>query len=167
VIEVQSKLPVEALRERGHRAEVNALIDEGVAELAPKTGTRAACAAADAAQAGWYRRHRVSPAHSRQAPVPHRERVDVTRHHNQGVPQSLLRWSWWVLQAEYGDEQGCVVFYLADGGRDFGVAGLADESDGEVTEGGHDAGPGGGPHPRIILTECDIADVLQGRSPAS
>jgi hypothetical protein len=33
VVDVQAKLPVEALRERGHRAEVNAMTDEAVAGL--------------------------------------------------------------------------------------------------------------------------------------
>jgi stage V sporulation protein SpoVS len=51
----------DALRERGHRAEVNAMVDQAVAELAPQTGTRAGCAAVGAAQASWYRRHRVGP----------------------------------------------------------------------------------------------------------
>ena len=43
--------------------------------LAPRIGTRAACAAAGVPQASWYRRHRASPAPPRRAPVPHRDRV--------------------------------------------------------------------------------------------
>ncbi len=53
---------------------MNAVIDQAVAELAPQTGTRGACAAAGAAQASWYRRHRASPAPPRPEPIPHRER---------------------------------------------------------------------------------------------
>jgi putative transposase len=41
----------------------------------PYPGVRAACTAVGAAQAGWYRRHRVSAAPPRPAPVPHAERV--------------------------------------------------------------------------------------------
>jgi putative transposase len=50
---------------------VIAVTDAAVAELAPRIGTRAACRAVGAAQAGWYRRHRVSAPPSRPAPVPH------------------------------------------------------------------------------------------------
>ena len=50
------------------------MVDEAVAALAPQTGTRAACAAVGAAQASWYRRHRVGPEPGRPAPVPHSER---------------------------------------------------------------------------------------------
>jgi putative transposase len=50
------------------------MIDEAVAELAPQTGTRAACAAVGAAQASWYRRHQASPVPARLAPVPHTDR---------------------------------------------------------------------------------------------
>ena len=39
--------------------------------MAPKIGTRAACAAAGVPQATWYRRHRLSPAPQRPVPVPH------------------------------------------------------------------------------------------------
>jgi putative transposase len=53
---------------------VNALTDAAVAELAPRIGTRAACAAAGMAQASWYRRHRASPVPACPAPVPHRQR---------------------------------------------------------------------------------------------
>jgi putative transposase len=49
--------------------------DAAIAELAPRIGTRAACAATGTAQASWYRRHRVTPAAPRPAPVPHRDRV--------------------------------------------------------------------------------------------
>jgi putative transposase len=50
------------------------MTDAAVAELAPRTGTRAACAAAGCAQASWYRRHRASPPPPRPAPISHRER---------------------------------------------------------------------------------------------
>jgi putative transposase len=43
--------------------------------MAPRIGTRAACRAAGVAQANWYRRHRISPAPAKPAPVPHKERV--------------------------------------------------------------------------------------------
>ena len=51
------------------------MTDEAIALLAPRIGTRAACAAAGVAQASWYRRHRTSPAPLRPAPVPQRDRV--------------------------------------------------------------------------------------------
>jgi len=54
---------------------VNAMTSEAVATLAPRTGTRAACAAVGAPQASYYRRHRASPAPGRPAPKPHRERA--------------------------------------------------------------------------------------------
>jgi putative transposase len=49
--------------------------DAAVSELAPVIGVRVACEAVGAPQAGWYRRHRQSPAAQRPAPVPHRDRV--------------------------------------------------------------------------------------------
>jgi putative transposase len=49
--------------------------DEAIALLAPRIGTRAACAAAGVPQASWYRRHRISPPPQRPVPVPHAERV--------------------------------------------------------------------------------------------
>ena len=49
--------------------------DEAIAMLAPRIGTRAACAASGVPQASWYRRHRASPAPPRRLPVPHRDRV--------------------------------------------------------------------------------------------
>jgi putative transposase len=51
------------------------LADDAVAALAPRTGTRAACAAVGAPQASYYRRHRASPAPPRHEPVPHAGRV--------------------------------------------------------------------------------------------
>ena len=51
------------------------MTDQAIARLAPRIGTRAACAASGVAQASWYRRHRTSPASPRRAPVPHRDRV--------------------------------------------------------------------------------------------
>ena len=65
----------DALRERGHRSEVGAVTDEAIAVLAPRTGTRAACAAVGAPQASYYRRRRASPPPPRPAPVPHAGRV--------------------------------------------------------------------------------------------
>jgi putative transposase len=49
------------------------LTSEAITMLAPRIGTRAACRAAGVAQASWYRRHRISPAPARRAPVPHRD----------------------------------------------------------------------------------------------
>jgi putative transposase len=49
--------------------------DTAITELAPQVGVRAACDAVGVAQAGWYRRHRQSPAPVRPAPVLHRDRV--------------------------------------------------------------------------------------------
>jgi len=49
--------------------------DEAIALLAPRIGTRAACAASGVPQATWYRRHRASPAPPRPAAVPHRDRA--------------------------------------------------------------------------------------------
>jgi len=54
---------------------VTAVADQAIAELAPRTGTRAACAAVAAPQASWYRRHRASPAPPRPEPVPHGDRA--------------------------------------------------------------------------------------------
>ena len=51
------------------------MTDEAIAVMAPRIGTRAACAAAGVAQASWYRRHRASPAPLRPAGVPQRDRV--------------------------------------------------------------------------------------------
>ena len=68
-------MPVDDLRERGHRARVEFVTDEAIAVLAPRMGTRAACAAAGVPQATWYRRHRISPPRPKAAPVPHTERV--------------------------------------------------------------------------------------------
>jgi putative transposase len=48
---------------------------QAIALLAPRIGTRAACAAAGVPQATWYRRHRASPAPARRPPVPHRDRA--------------------------------------------------------------------------------------------
>jgi putative transposase len=48
---------------------------EAIALLAPRIGTRAACAASGVPQATWYRRHRASPAPQRPAAVPHRDRA--------------------------------------------------------------------------------------------
>jgi putative transposase len=50
------------------------MTDAAITELAPRTGTRAACAAAGVPQASYYRRHRASSAPARPVPVPHRDR---------------------------------------------------------------------------------------------
>jgi putative transposase len=51
------------------------MTDEAVVTLAPRTGTRAACAAVGCPQASYYRRHRASPPAPRREPVPHAERT--------------------------------------------------------------------------------------------
>jgi len=50
------------------------VIDAAVSELAPRVGVRAACEAVGAGQAGYYRRHRVTPVPERPAVVAHRDR---------------------------------------------------------------------------------------------
>lgn len=55
------------------------MTDAAIAELAPVTGVRDACAAVGAAQASWYRRHRQSPPPARPAPIPHRDRPSRAR----------------------------------------------------------------------------------------
>jgi hypothetical protein len=51
--------------------------DQAVAQLAGRIGVRDACVAVSASQAGYYRRHRVSPPPERPAPIPHRQRPAV------------------------------------------------------------------------------------------
>src|SRR6202171_3543089 len=51
--------------------------DQAVADLAGCIGVRDACVAVGASQAGYYRRHHVSPAPERPAPIPHRERPQL------------------------------------------------------------------------------------------
>jgi putative transposase len=48
--------------------------DNAITTLIPSMGVRAACHAVGAAQAGYYRRHRTSPAPTRPAPLAHRDR---------------------------------------------------------------------------------------------
>lgn len=50
------------------------MTDAAIAELTPTVGVRAACRAVGAAQAGYYRRHRTSPAPARPEPIPHSQR---------------------------------------------------------------------------------------------
>lgn len=50
------------------------MTDQAVIELAAKIGVRQACDAVGASQAGHYRRHRISPAPQRPAPIAHRDR---------------------------------------------------------------------------------------------
>jgi putative transposase len=62
--------------------------DAAVAELAPQIGVRAACHAVGAAQAGYYRRHRISPVPARPAPIAHRGRLQpraLTGHEQQKI----------------------------------------------------------------------------------
>ena len=51
------------------------MTDQAITTLIPQLGVRAACDAVGAAQAGYYRRHRVSPAPVRPAPTPQRDRA--------------------------------------------------------------------------------------------
>ena len=50
------------------------MTDAAITTLAPQVGLRAAGVAVGAAQAGYYRRHRTTPAPVRPAPVAHRDR---------------------------------------------------------------------------------------------
>ncbi len=50
------------------------MTDQAVAELAPHIGVRPACDAVGAAQASYWRRHRLTPAPQRASSVPQRER---------------------------------------------------------------------------------------------
>jgi putative transposase len=76
VVDVQAKLHAlgDDLRGRGHRARVGTVTDQAVTALASWLGTREACRAAGAAQASYYRRHRISPAPARRVPAAHRDR---------------------------------------------------------------------------------------------
>jgi putative transposase len=49
--------------------------DQAISTLTEQIGVRAACEAVGVAQAGYYRRHRISPAPARPASTPHRDRV--------------------------------------------------------------------------------------------
>ena len=69
-------------------------------------------------------------------------------------------WSGGWCEAEDGQEQGFVVFDGADGAGDALVAGLAEEADGEVTQGGQGAGPGAGPDLAGVFGERDVADPV-------
>jgi len=62
--------------------------DAAVAELVPLIGVWTACQAVGTAQAGYYRRHRISPAPARPAPVAHRDRSQpraLTEHERQKI----------------------------------------------------------------------------------
>ena len=50
------------------------MTDDAITTLAQQVGVREACVAVGAAQAGYYRRHRITPAPERPAPTPHRDR---------------------------------------------------------------------------------------------
>ena len=50
------------------------MTDQAVMELNPQLGGRGACESVGVSQAGYYRRHRQSPAPARPEPVPHRQR---------------------------------------------------------------------------------------------
>ena len=50
------------------------MTSQAIATLSEKVGIRAGCTAVGVAQAGYYRRNRVSPALARRAPVAHRDR---------------------------------------------------------------------------------------------
>jgi len=50
------------------------MTDAAITELAPRIGTRAACAATGTSQASWYRRHRVTPPPPGREPVHQRDR---------------------------------------------------------------------------------------------
>ena len=50
------------------------MTDAAVDQLSPHLGVWGACQAVGGAQAGYYRRHRQSPAPARPAPIPHQQR---------------------------------------------------------------------------------------------
>lgn len=50
------------------------MTDAAIAQLAPEIGVRGACDAVGAAQAGYYRRNRLSPQPPRPQPIPQRDR---------------------------------------------------------------------------------------------
>jgi putative transposase len=50
------------------------MTDAAITEMAPRVGVRAASEAVGAARAGYYRRHRRSPAPQRPEPMPHVDR---------------------------------------------------------------------------------------------
>src|SRR5205085_837187 len=59
-----------------------------LAGLAPQIGVRATCHAVGGAQAGYYRRHRTSPAPPRPTPMAHRDRPQpraLTEHEQQAI----------------------------------------------------------------------------------
>lgn len=62
---------------------------DAVAELTPHVGVRAACQALGVAQAGYYRRHRRSPAPERPAPFPHHDRHQTRTLHHGGPATDL------------------------------------------------------------------------------
>ena len=53
------------------------MTDEAITLLAPRIGTRAACAASGVPQATWYRRHRISPPPPKAAPVLCRSNIKL------------------------------------------------------------------------------------------
>ncbi|MGB8380425.1 MAG: IS3 family transposase, partial [Dermatophilaceae bacterium] len=65
------------------------MTDQAVAELAPRIGVRDASDAVGASQAGYYRRHRLSPAPQRPAPIPYRDRPQP-RALDQAEQQAIL-----------------------------------------------------------------------------
>ena len=71
------------------------MTDQAIALLAPRIGTRAACAAAGVAQASWYRRHRASPPPPQRPAVPQRDRVQP-----RALSPGERSGSWRVLHAE-------------------------------------------------------------------
>ena len=107
------------------------MTDEAIALLAPRIGTRAACAAAGVPQATWYRRHRTSPAPARPAPVPHRDRVQpraLARAERQAILDALHSERFtdtapaevWATLLDEGTYLGSVLTYLPGAARSRG-----------------------------------------------
>lgn len=68
------------------------MTDQAVIELARQLGVRAACEAAGAAQAGYYRRHRQSSAPAPKKPIPQRDRAQpraLTEAEQQAIRDTL------------------------------------------------------------------------------
>jgi hypothetical protein len=63
--------------------------------------------------------------------------------------------------AEQWQQSGGVAGVAAQGGGDVAVAAGAQDGDGEVAQAGHDVGSGAGSGLGAVLTEGDVADMVQ------
>jgi putative transposase len=65
------------------------MTDQAVAELAGRIGVRDACVAVGASRAGYYRRHRQSPAPARPEPIPHSQPRALSAAEQQSILDAL------------------------------------------------------------------------------